>query len=478
MEMESKDINLVNLASECRPMKFTDVVGQPYIQGVGRQIGSGRISGQGYILSGPKGCGKTSAARIIAKALNCPNIDKETGNQCCDCSSCKMIDDNNNPQVDEINAAANRGINEIKEKIKSMSFVVSKGYRVYIFDEIHMLTKDAFSVLLKPLEEHPDHVVFIGTTTNPESIPETIISRCPTIPVLPLTDEDLRELLNNVVSNGKKTDSLWEKVNEKDIEEAIITSQGSARQAITNLSGVLFHGVSSSDVMSNVENIVDCMNRNSVEGVLSSVSATLSEKTANPITVVTAIMDKLQKQVGTKESADDSLTAMRIVKLSEVLSDISGSSPKMIVSAKVASCVFPYGFGINDSVKSNAKPKPRNSVGRKNSDSPSPHNDRNDSLSDRKEVFKKAVRPNNGNKMIIGERTNIEDVFEHIIKSRSARESLTKRWRDVLDDPDKSDIFIQDGKLIIFVDRPDSNLESGMGNLVSDFVIKNKRGRM
>ena len=171
------DAQSINVADNSRPLTFSDVVGQVYATGVGQRIGQGIISGQGYILTGPKGCGKTSVARIIARAVNCKNRDPEKGDPCNECPSCQLALKGAHYQIEEVNAADKRGVGDMRDLLESMSLSVNSGYRVYILDEVHMLTKEAFSVLLKPMEQPPENVLFIATTTNPEMIPDTIVSR-------------------------------------------------------------------------------------------------------------------------------------------------------------------------------------------------------------------------------------------------------------------------------------------------------------
>lgn len=131
-----------------------------------------------YLFSGPKGTGKTTAARLIAKIFNCTNLSKTTG-PCGKCGQCTTIANGTNLDVLEIDAASNRGIDEIRQLRERIGFApVSAGFTVYIIDEVHMLTNEAFNALLKTLEEPPAHVIFILATTELDKVPDTIISRC------------------------------------------------------------------------------------------------------------------------------------------------------------------------------------------------------------------------------------------------------------------------------------------------------------
>ena len=158
-----------------RPDSFDNVVGQDYtIKMLKNAIISNRNS-HAYIFTGPRGTGKTSSAKIFAKALNCENpID---GNPCGKCNSC--INFASNPDIIEIDAASNNGVDEIRELINNVKLVPSNSkYKVYIIDEVHMLTASAFNALLLTLEEPPSHVVFILATTDIQDVPITILSRC------------------------------------------------------------------------------------------------------------------------------------------------------------------------------------------------------------------------------------------------------------------------------------------------------------
>ena len=172
------DAQYTVLARRFRPQTFTEVVGQERIsQTLRNAIREGRVA-HAYLFTGARGVGKTSMARIFAKALNCPNIDKD-GVPCNNCEICNGISTGQDVDVSEIDGASNRGIDDIRSLranvgVKSMR---SK-YKVYIIDEVHMLTKEAFNALLKTLEEPPPLVKFIFCTTEPNKVPDTILSRC------------------------------------------------------------------------------------------------------------------------------------------------------------------------------------------------------------------------------------------------------------------------------------------------------------
>ena len=165
------------IARKWRPQVFQDVVGQEHVtQTLINAIKNERIA-HAYLFGGPRGVGKTSVARIFAKAINCP--EGEPGTPCNHCRSCLEITDGSSTDVQEIDGASNRGIDEIRELRENIKYLPSSGkYRVYIIDEVHMLTLPAFNALLKTLEEPPPHVKFLFATTESNKVPITILSRC------------------------------------------------------------------------------------------------------------------------------------------------------------------------------------------------------------------------------------------------------------------------------------------------------------
>lgn len=165
------------LARRFRPQSFDEVVGQEHVgQAIRNAIRSNRVA-HAYLFTGARGVGKTSTARIFAKALNCPNV--QDGVPCNECEVCRGIGEGNDVDVLEIDGASNRGIDDIRQLRANVNVRSMRSpYKVYIIDEVHMLTKEAFNALLKTLEEPPPNVKFVFCTTEPNKVPDTILSRC------------------------------------------------------------------------------------------------------------------------------------------------------------------------------------------------------------------------------------------------------------------------------------------------------------
>lgn len=186
-----------------RPSNFENLIGQEHIvKTLVNQIKNDRL-GHAYLFTGTRGTGKTSAAKIFAKAINCQN--PVNGSPCGKCSSCMAILDPSNIDVIEIDAASNNGVNEIRDLREKVQYPpVSCKYKVYIVDEVHMLSVPAFNALLKTLEEPPKHAVFILATTEVHKIPATILSRCMRFDFRLIAVEKIAELLENIFNDEKK----------------------------------------------------------------------------------------------------------------------------------------------------------------------------------------------------------------------------------------------------------------------------------
>ena len=216
-----------------RPDNFDDVIGQKYVVEILKNsIKEGHIA-HAYLFSGPRGTGKTSMARILAKSLNC--LDNKEGKACEKCNNC--ISFLSNPDIIEIDAASNNGVEEIRELINNVKIMPSSlKYKVYIIDEVHMLSQSAFNALLLTLEEPPEHVIFILATTNIESVPITILSRCQKFDFRRIDDDDI---VNRLKFICEKENISYE---EDGLREIAILSDGGLRDALSILDQISKNG--------------------------------------------------------------------------------------------------------------------------------------------------------------------------------------------------------------------------------------------
>ena len=187
-----------------RPQQFSDVVGQPQVTDtLKNELMAGRIS-HAYLFTGSRGTGKTTCAKILAKAVNC--LDPQNGDPCGKCDVCRGLDDGSVLDVVELDAASNNGVDSIRALIEESNFTPTTAkYRVYIIDEVHMLSVSAFNALLKTLEEPPAHVIFILATTEVHKLLPTILSRCQRFDFRRIAPEDIAGRLEWVCTQENVT---------------------------------------------------------------------------------------------------------------------------------------------------------------------------------------------------------------------------------------------------------------------------------
>ena len=223
-----------------RPSTFEEVAGQEHIvKTLKNALATGKLA-HAYLFAGPRGTGKTTMAKLLAKALNC---DEGIGHQCNECKNCKAIIEGTHPDVLELDAASNNGVDEIRELIDKVKYGTILGrYKIYIIDEVHMLSTGAFNALLKTLEEPPEHVIFILATTEPHKILPTILSRCQRYDFTKLSDKDIKERIKSVLEKEGVS------YNEEAVDIIISLADGGMRDALSILDQVLAYSGNKLDV--------------------------------------------------------------------------------------------------------------------------------------------------------------------------------------------------------------------------------------
>jgi len=271
------------LARKYRPQKFSDVIGQEHVtRTLKNAIEQERIA-HGYIFSGHRGIGKTTIARILAMALNCRSQDHPVPEPCGVCDSCLEIRAGNSVDVIEIDAATNRGIDEIRELREAARYRPARDrFKIYILDEAHQITDAAFNALLKTLEEPPGHIVFMMATTQPEDIPQTIRSRCQHFSFHAVRFDDIVTQLRGIAGQeGIEADdnalAMLAEAGDGSMRDALSIMDQAIASCGTTLSPEVVRGLVGSVPSEVLEDVMDAVARNSSEDVLRMVDRLLVE---------------------------------------------------------------------------------------------------------------------------------------------------------------------------------------------------------
>ena len=279
-----------------RPSTFDEVAGQQHIvRTIKNALRTGKIA-HAYLFAGPRGTGKTTMAKLLAKALNC---EHGIGCQCNECKNCVAINEGTHPDVLEIDAASNNGVDEIRDLIDRVKYGTILGrYKVYIIDEVHMMTAGAFNALLKTLEEPPEHVIFILATTEPHKILPTILSRCQRYDFSKVSDHDIKMRIATVL----KAEGI--QYNDEAIDLIVSLADGGMRDALSILDQVLAY---SGDHL-NIDDILDMFALESTEekiGLINSIAE------GNVVDVLNRLNDYVARGTDIKRLTNDLLMILK-----------------------------------------------------------------------------------------------------------------------------------------------------------------------
>lgn len=276
--------NLV-LYRKYRPQTFSEVIGQEHVvQTLTNAISSGIIS-HAYLFSGPRGSGKTTVARLLAKSLNCQNRKNNEFEPCNKCSSCLEIMGNRSMDLIEIDAASHRGIDEMRELREGIKFAPSKSkYKVFIIDESHQLTKEAANALLKTLEEPPSHAIFVLATTEIHRMIPTIISRCQRFDFRKLTLAEIVKRLEIIIGKEKV------EIEKPALELIALNAGGSIRDAESILGQILTFGNKDKEIKA--ENVKDLLGLVELNLVIQFSDLLSQKKASEAISFVNEIGEK------------------------------------------------------------------------------------------------------------------------------------------------------------------------------------------
>ena len=336
------------LARKYRPANFEEVIGQDHVvKALINSIESEKIH-QAFIFSGTRGVGKTTIARILAKCLNCESGTKPTSKPCNKCSNTTEITAGRSVDFLEIDAASNTQVEKIRDLIETVEYKPAKGrYKIFLIDEVHMLSTASFNALLKTLEEPPPHVVFIFATTNPEKIPKTVQSRCLQLNLKTVNEEMLNNHLNQILQKEKI------KHDDESIQLISKSANGSVRDALTILDQAIAHGngkLDRNEVKKLLGTIDDSLLFELLEGIVDGDGKKVFDKLAE-IEQLLPEYDVILR---------DLISILHQVSLEQVLNNSDSDDIKRI-SNKIDKefCQLLYEIGMNSFTKFSEHPSPK-----------------------------------------------------------------------------------------------------------------------
>src|ERR1700756_4187192 len=320
------------LARKYRPQHFSDVIGQDHVtRTLQNAITQQRIA-HGYIFSGHRGIGKTTVARILAMALNCRSTDRPVPEPCGVCDSCQEIRAGNSVDVIEIDAATNRGIDEIRELRDAARYRPARDrYKIYILDEAHQITDAAFNALLKTLEEPPPHIIFMMATTQAEDIPQTIRSRCQHFSFHAVKFDEIVNQLGAIaakenISTDDEALAVLAEAGDGSMRDALSIMDQAIACCGTKLSGELVRGLVGNVGSEVFEDLMGTVSRGSSEEALRTLDRLMTEG-HNPAHFARQLVRFLRNTVVAKVAGDDS-------SLLQISSDERTNEGRGVVQAK------------------------------------------------------------------------------------------------------------------------------------------------
>ena len=339
------------LARKYRPNSFDEVIGQDHVvQVIKNSIEQERVH-QAFLFSGTRGIGKTSIARLLAKSLNCMSSDSPTPQPCNKCESSKAIQEGKSIDFLEIDAASRTGVEHMRELLSSVHTSPSiSRFKIFLIDEVHMLSKGSFNALLKTLEEPPSHVIFLMATTDPERIPKTVISRCLQLNLKTVSRDELHDHFKQICKKEE-----IESDNES-ISLVAKAAEGSVRDGLTLLDQAIAHG-NGKLIAENVNNLLGSIDDSLIHELLDSITDGRKEdafRTLNEIEKLNPDYEALLK---------DLISNIHKISLHQVLEDSSKESIVNIASKIDAEyCQLIYEIGLNSFQKIHTHPSPREAI--------------------------------------------------------------------------------------------------------------------
>ena len=339
------------LARKYRPNSFDEVIGQDHVvQVIKNSIEQERVH-QAFLFSGTRGVGKTTIARLLAKCLNCMSSDSPTSQPCNKCESSISIQEGKSIDFLEIDAASRTGVEHMRELLSSVhtSPSVSR-FKIFLIDEVHMLSKGSFNALLKTLEEPPSHVIFLMATTDPEKVPKTVISRCLQLNLKTVSRNNLQEHFRKICEK--------EGINSDDDSLSLVakSAEGSVRDGLTLLDQAIAHG-NGKLVADDVKKLLGTIDDSLIYELLDSITDGRKEdafKTLNNIEKLNPDYEALLK---------DLISNIHEVSLHQVLKN-SNKEPVAKIASKMDEqyCQLIYEIGLNSFQKIHTHPSPREAV--------------------------------------------------------------------------------------------------------------------